>query len=110
MVSINAVLREHEVKLAQDTNLLPYTLRKSSMIAEKDIPSLLTRVNLRPAFTTAGDYELVIKLPDPIYSFHKAIPGTVDEFRGRLKDIFPEISTISKEDMERISRKRDISD
>lgn len=92
----------------EDSNRSPYPQGDKPMKTESLMPSTFNSIfNLRPAFTTAGNYELVIKLSKPIYSYHKARPGTVGKFQGKLREIFPELSKISEEELEKISRKRE---
>ena len=107
----NTIMQEHEAILRdRDTTIDNYIEVGDTRIAEKYFPSLLAKINLRPAFTTAGNYELVIHLPEPVYPLHRAIPGTVEEFKNKIREIFPDLPKMTDEDLKDLSRKRDVTD
>lgn len=108
MKSFNTYLQVKAERVRSgDFNLEKHLSGKSPITSESFNPSIF---NLRPAFTTAGDYEHVVRLPEPLTQFHKTVPGTVDEYKGKLREIFPELSKITREDLDNLSRKRDISE
>ena len=95
--------------MAQDLTSSKYTQVESSFVSEKREASLITQINRRLGFTLSGDYREIIDLPDPIYQYHRAVPGTVDAFQGKLRELFPELAKLSDRELDEITRKRDLS-
>jgi hypothetical protein len=65
--------------------------------------------NIIKAFTSQGDFQEIIRLPKPIFSYHAALPRTLEKFDAQLSELFPELSNLTDEELEKISRKRDDS-
>jgi len=100
----NSVARIHKEQIRYgDTNLESHA--SSGKMRTKSYTPLM--FNVRCAFTTAGNYEQTIRLPNPILNYHKALPKTLDRYQGKLLELFPELSSISEEELKRIGRKRE---
>jgi len=58
----------------------------------------------------AGRYEKVLKVPEPVKPWHRAIRGTTDKFRGCLTEIFPELKDLTDKELKEIEKMRDRSE
>lgn len=96
--------RKEKVRLGDDS-ISPTTSGEESHTLSYN-PSTF---HAHPSFTEAGDYDLVIKLPDPKFPYHQARKGTVETFKGKLYEIFPELK-VSERDIDTLNRKRDIAE